>query len=239
MKRLCVPLAGLVLALGLLAAETPAKAQIRLSHGGGEYALAVVSFRDIPFRTVVRQRYDFSCGAAALATLLRYHYGRDVGEQDVFLNMLASGDRATIERAGFSLLDMKRYLETYGFEADGFRLTLDELSELQTPAIVVVEQVNFRHFVVVKGIRDDEVLVGDPALGLKTYTRAQFEEMWNGVAFMIRDPADRFNAADEWMPFAQAPLRDAIPSGTLAALTRELPPQYQITRTFAVDPYLR
>ncbi|RYF14189.1 MAG: peptidase C39, partial [Oxalobacteraceae bacterium] len=26
------------------------------------------------FETVVRQQYDFSCGSAALATLLRYHY---------------------------------------------------------------------------------------------------------------------------------------------------------------------
>jgi hypothetical protein len=83
------------------------------------------------------------------------------------------------------------------------------------------------------------VLVGDPALGLKTYGEAEFAAMWNGIAFMIRDSADRFNVADEWRPFATAPMDRALPTDSLAAMTRELPPLYQITTTFSLDPYLR
>ena len=70
-----------------VAAASPGQAQIVINNGGA-YALNVVSYRDIPFRTVVRQRYDFSCGSAALATLLRHHYGRDVTEADVFNQIL-------------------------------------------------------------------------------------------------------------------------------------------------------
>ena len=107
----------------------PAAAQVSFSQGGGTYSLQVVSYRDIPFRTVVRQEYDYSCGSAALATLLRYHYGRDVAEHEVFLSMYENGDRQAIERVGFSLLDMKRYLDSHGFQADGFRMTLAALEE--------------------------------------------------------------------------------------------------------------
>lgn len=212
---------------------------VRLSHGTAEYSLGIVSYRDIPFRTVVRQQYDYSCGSAALATLLRFHYGRDVGEADVFQAMHRAGDKEAIERVGFSLLDMKRYLEAHGYKADGFRMSIEALEEAAAPAIVVVEQRGYRHFVVVKGIANGRVLVGDPALGLKTYDFEEFGEMWNGVAFMVSDAADRFNRDEEWRPFAKASPETAIPSGSLASMTREMPPLYQITTTFSLDPYLR
>ncbi|MGH7027300.1 C39 family peptidase [Brevundimonas sp.] len=226
-------------ALLAMACGAPAAAQVTFSQGGGTYSLQVVSYRDIPFRTVVRQEYDYSCGSAALATLLRYSYGRDVAEREVFVSMYENGNREAIERVGFSLLDMKRYLETHGFQADGFRMSLSALEEAGAPAIVVVNQQGYRHFVVVKGMADDRVLIGDPALGLKAYGRAEFESMWNGIAFLIRDSADRFNTAEEWRPFAKAPMDRALPTGSLAELTRELPPLYQITTTFSLDPYLR
>lgn len=85
---------------GLWAA--PAGADILLSSGPAPSRISVVSYRDIPFRTVVRQRYDFSCGSAALATLLRYHYDREVGEEQIFRAMYAAGDQDTIRRVGFS-----------------------------------------------------------------------------------------------------------------------------------------
>src|SRR5208283_4171640 len=62
------------------------------------------------FRTTWHQQYDFSCGSAAVATLLSFHYGRPTNETTVFKAMFAAGDQARIQVQGFSLLDMKRYL---------------------------------------------------------------------------------------------------------------------------------
>src|SRR6185295_1721515 len=119
--------------LGLTA---PASAQARF-HGeaGGNYSVAVTSWRDIPFRTVVRQQYDYSCGSAAVATLLRYHYGWSLRETEVFRAMFDRGDQARIPQVGFSMLDMRGYLESRGYQADGLRFSLDRLGELQIPAI--------------------------------------------------------------------------------------------------------
>ena len=47
--------------------------------------------------------------------------------------MFVRGDQAKIKREGFSLLDMKRYLEAHGFEADGFEEPLDKLAEARHP----------------------------------------------------------------------------------------------------------
>lgn len=217
----------------------PAGADVLLSSGPAPARVSVVSYRDIPFRTVVRQRYDFSCGSAALATLLRYHYDREVGEEQIFRAMYAAGDQDVIRRVGFSLLDIKQFLEANGYQADGFRLTLDNLASMNRPAIVMIDTAGYKHFVVFKGNDADRVLIGDPALGLKIYSREQFISMWNGIAFVVREPADSFNEASEWTPWNRARPAQALPNHSLAELTRELPPLYQVTTRFPLDPYLR
>lgn len=234
---------GLGLPLAALCAAwlcaAPAGADVLLSSGPAPSRVGVVSYRDIPFRTVVRQRYDFSCGSAALATLLRYHYDRDVGEEQVFRAMYAAGDQELIRSVGFSLLDMKRFLEANGYQADGFRLSLADLAEMNKPAIVMIDIDGYKHFVVFKGDDEGRVLIGDPALGLKIYSRDQFTTMWNGVAFVVREPAERFNQAAEWTPWNRPRLGQALPNNSLAELTRELPPLYQVVTRFPLDPYLR
>lgn len=190
-------------------------AQVRThGEGGGHFTVNVMSWRDIPFRTVVRQQYDYSCGSAAVATLLRYHYGMSVGEAEVFQSMFDRGDQARIREVGFSMLDMRTYLESRGYGADGLRLSLDRLATLNTPAIALITHNNYRHFVVVKGVSATHVLVGDPTFGLQTYTRADFEAVWNGVVLAIRrtpegSAAPGYNRAEEWRPWAVAPLGDA------------------------------
>ncbi|MGD9981259.1 MAG: C39 family peptidase [Hyphomonadaceae bacterium] len=209
---------GVAIAVALCASvclADPSEAQVRThGEGGGSFTLSVVSWRDIPFRTVVRQQYDYSCGSAAVATLLRFHYGLRVNEGDVFQSMYERGDQARIREVGFSMLDMRSYLEGRGFRADGLRLSLARLAELEVPAIALITHNNYRHFVVVKGISRDRVLVGDPTFGLQTYSREDFQEVWNGVVLAIRAPPDgwpaaAYNRAEEWRPWSVAPLHEA------------------------------
>ena len=72
-----------------------------LSGIGGRYAVKVTSLKEARFKATTRQQYDFSCGSAALATLLTYHYGYPVTEQSVFEEMFVRGDQAKIQREGF------------------------------------------------------------------------------------------------------------------------------------------
>jgi len=230
---------GLAAACALALLASPAAAQVLLSNAPGPVRVAVVSYRDIPFRTVVRQQFDFSCGSAALATLLRHHYGRDVDEAAVFRAMYAAGDQGEIKRVGFSLLDMKTYLERAGYRADGYRVRLADLDRQGPPAIVMINTGGYRHFVVLKGIDGDRVLIGDPALGLKVYSRAEFAQVWSGVVFLIHQRPQTTNLASDWSPWAPAQPDRAMPPGSLAELTRELPPLYQVTTTFSLNEVLR
>jgi len=221
--------AALALGLATWGGASAVQAQAFFNTGLGVFNAPVTSLRDMPFRTVVRQQYDYSCGSAALATLLHHHYGRRVGEAEVFKAMYAVGDQAKIQKVGFSLLDMKRYLASVGLQADGYREDITMLARHKAPAIAVISIGNYRHFVVVKGVKAGKVLVGDPALGLKAYSLQDFSKMWNGVVFMIHPSKEgAFNRHEEWASLPTARL-DPLDDGSLAQLTRELPPIYQIT----------
>lgn len=154
------------------------------------------------FRTTVRQRYDFSCGAAALATLLIHHYGCDLTEEQVLTAMLREGDADKIRSEGFSMLDMKRYLDGNGYECAGYEVSLDRLGELGLPGIVLITIRGLNHFVVVKGVSPTDVLLGDPVLGIRAISRATFDEIWNGMVLVIRSFQETgrrsFNRGDEW-----------------------------------------
>lgn len=225
-------LGAAALAAATLLGPAGASAQVSLFETGDSYFIDVRSLRDIPFRTVVRQQYDYSCGSAALATLLSHHYGKPVSESAIFRTMYEVGDQEKIRKVGFSLLDMKRYLEAQGYQANGYRLTLTQLETSKAPAITVIQIGAYKHFVVIKGVRDGKVLIGDPALGLKTYTYDEFEKLWNGIVFVILEADGQqvaFNREDEWRPWTSAPLDGRFGERSMAAFDRQLRPIYQLT----------
>lgn len=175
----------------------------------GVFSTDVRSFQELKFNRTVRQALDFSCGAAALATLLTYHYDDPATEREVLEDMLAQGDRERILREGFSLADMQDYLGRRGYRAGGFQAPLETLARAGVPGIVLVNAKGFMHFVVVKGMSDHHVLVGDPALGARIMPRQEFERMWTGVMFVIIDHDSQgrrhFNNAEEWASWTVRP----------------------------------
>ena len=200
----------------------------------GNYNLRLTSYAEIPFRTVIHQQFDYSCGSAALATLLHFQYHKDTNEAEVFRAMYAVGDQDQIQRLGFSLLDMKKYLASIGYQADGFRIGLKDLQDAAIPAIALIQVGSYKHFVVIKGVVGDHVLVGDPALGLREYNAADFQKLWNGIAFLIHDqPANEpdpvFNSGAEWKRWADAhPLTAAAVVQPLTPFLRDLRVIYQV-----------
>lgn len=220
-----------MLAFALIGAASLVEADMVVVPGvsGGSFTVnKVTSLKEARYRSTIRQKYDFSCGSAALATLLAYHYQDSVTEQEVFKWMYDHGDQAKIRREGFSLLDMKNYLEANGYRADGFYVSLDKLAEVGVPAIVLVNIKGYRHFVVVKGVTDKRVLVGDPSAGTRIIPRDEFQKMWNGLVFIIRNKSilsqNNFNRMEEWRRVREkAPLGLALRDRDLASITMLLP----------------
>ncbi|WP_422345779.1 C39 family peptidase [Parasphingorhabdus sp.] len=218
-----------------------AQAEVRLAResSGGDYYVNVMTWWDIPFRSVIRQRYDFSCGSAAIATLLTYHYERPTSERTPFKAMWDLGDKEEIKKVGFSMLDMRNYLKSIGYRAEGFKLKPGQLIQVKRPVIVLLDIDGFKHFVVVKGQTKDQVLVGDSVLGINKYSYEDFHKYWNGIALAIVDgpitkrPA--YNLAGDWNPWSTAPTDQVSAMADIGNLTNHLPPLYQISPEFLLD----
>ncbi len=190
--------------------------------GVGNFNKPVISMREQKFTDLVEQKYDFSCGAAALTTVLRYAYDRDVSELDVLEGLAAVSDEDTVLEKGFSLLDLRNYINSLGMRGRGYEVGVNMLTRINIPAIVLINSQGYRHFVVFKRLIDDKVYLGDPALGNRILSKEEFVDSWNGSIFvvigkgfdrntMLRQPAEALTARQflhDMVPLTNAELLD-------------------------------
>ncbi len=152
---------------------------------GALYHAPVESMRESRFRHLVRQQTDYSCGAASLATILRYAYHLDADEDTVIEGMLALADPEVVKERGFSLLDIKRYVESLGMRGRGYRIDENRLRQLRVPSLALMDVNGFRHFVVLKQVRGEAVEVGDPILGNRVIPLPEFMAAWPSRAVFV------------------------------------------------------
>ena len=160
---------------------------------------------------VIVQRFDVSCGAAALATLLTYQHRHPVSEEMVARGMLRQTDPLRVKhRGGFSLLDLKRFATGQGFEADAYEEVDFEALQSMAPAIVPIDFYGYPHFVIYRGRVGDSVLLADPAFGNRVMPAEQFERMWQqNIAFVVQRPGSRLSAGR--LPMVESDLHMASP----------------------------
>lgn len=155
----------------------------------------MVDFRD---GNLIRQRYDFSCGAAALATILRYGLGDQVTEQQIVADLFAGLEGAEAikrETEGFSLYDLQQVALRRGYKAEGYMLEPQDLSKLNGPVIVFLETMGYKHFAVLKGVRGDRVYLADPSRGNIRMPAYRFLDSWlkdgKGIIFVVEPGNNR------------------------------------------------
>ena len=186
LRRLAISaLAGLA-ALGAAAGAQAADIQFAgVLPNGAMFTRSIESMAEGRFRNLVRQHTDYSCGAAALATILRYGYRLEADEATVIEGMMMVSEPEIVRERGFSLLDIKNYVESLGMRGRGYRVDEDRLRSLRVPAIVLMDVAGFRHFVVLKQVLGDSVEIGDPMLGNRSVPFDEFLESWPSRAVFV------------------------------------------------------
>jgi len=157
----------------------------------------VTSLLEMRQQHVIVQKFDLSCGAAALATLLRFQHGEQVTERDVATGLMRRSDYIDDpglirQRAGFSLLDLKRYAQSRGYDGLGFgNLDLDDALR-DAPLMVPVNLHGYNHFVIFRGRVNEHAVLADPAWGnrsmpIDAFLRAWIDfPQWGRIGFLIR-----------------------------------------------------
>lgn len=161
------------------------------------------SIKDLRDQGVVKQGYDYSCGAGALATLLTYGIDDPVSEEIVLrqiLEPLAKDQEQLRKKQGLSLADLQNVALARGHKAQGFRISPEYLPQLKGPVIVFIKPRGYEHFSVLKGVRADRAYLADPSLGNVRMPVYQFLDMWmdnsrKGIVFVV-EKSDGQWAAD-------------------------------------------
>jgi uncharacterized protein len=165
-----------VITCGLLASSL-------LQVGASAEVPPVKSLLEMRRHNVVVQEWDISCGAAALATLLEFRFGDPVAERDVAKALVrrpeyVADPMLVRARQGYSLLDLKRYVDSRGYRGVGYgQMSLEDVIE-RAPLIVPIDANGYKHFVIFRGVADARVLVADPAWGNRTMPIEKFKSMW-------------------------------------------------------------
>ena len=149
------------------------------------------TLKELRDQYVVKQQLDYSCGAAALATLMVYYYGENTSEKEILellntrFETMTEEERARKTRVGFSLLDLKVVAQQKGYRAAGFKLTIDQLPQLLAPVIVHVRPLGYYHFAVLRGVAGDRVYLADPGRGNLRMSIERFLDEWDGIVFVL------------------------------------------------------
>ena len=105
------------------------------------------SLKEIRGEGVVRQKWDMSCGAAALSTLLTYDFKDNTPESAIVVWILHRVSPVKVRKqGGFSLLDLKRFAQARGYKAEGYDgMTIEDLATEKTSVIVPIRLKGFDH----------------------------------------------------------------------------------------------
>jgi len=134
---------------------------------------------------ILRQTEAAECGLACLAMIASYH-----GHQ-IDLNTLRR--RYPISLKGATLRALVQVANHLNLACRPLRFELRHLRQLRLPAIV---HWDMNHFVVLKSVTNQEILVHDPALGAKSYPVVEASKHLTGIALEL-SPTETFSFKDE------------------------------------------
>lgn len=130
-------------------------------------------------RAFVPQQESSDCGPSCLLSLIRFYGG------DSSLLNLRKLCGTSLE--GTSLLGLSHAAQMMGFDSQGVQVeSLADLKGQPLPCVMVIKNdQGYDHFVLLNEIRDNTVLISDPAFGIKTMTIDELEKIWGHLCLML------------------------------------------------------
>lgn len=127
----------------------------------------------------ILQNDETDCGPACLAAIFR-KYGLKVSIAQI-------RDIAGTDRQGTSAYGLVKAIEYYGFNNKVIETNEDILSKpLPLPAIahVIIDEI-LLHYIVITKIKNDTIIVSDPAKGVLKYKKEDFLKIWTRILIFV------------------------------------------------------
>ncbi|WED42957.1 peptidase domain-containing ABC transporter [Legionella cardiaca] len=147
---------------------------------------ASLQFKKSTKLPIILQDEMGECGHACVAMISNFW-----GHQ---LDLRAIRQISKPSQRGTTLLTLKEILENLGFTTRAIRSSLEELSQVKTPAII---HWNMNHFVVLKKVGRNSITIHDPAVGLKHCKIEEVSKSFTGIVLEVERNADFTKIKDQ------------------------------------------
>lgn len=127
--------------------------------------------RRVPF---IQQMQQTECGLCCMLMISGYYKS--------YVSLYELRERLGSGRDGTSLFHLKKLGEQLGFEANCYKLTREELTQVYLPAILFWDN---KHYVVLEKITGKHVIIVDPAIGRRKLTPEAFEKSYSGYVMTL------------------------------------------------------
>lgn len=135
----------------------------------------------------IKQHDAMDCGAAAMASVCAFY--------KLQIPIARVRQYANTDKKGTSLFGLVEASKRLGFTAKGVKANIENLSDIEYPAIAhILSQGKFPHYVVIYKVTPKYVQFMDPEYGeMKKFTLENFEKEWTGYMVLLQ-PDEKFKA---------------------------------------------
>ncbi|MCF3624139.1 cysteine peptidase family C39 domain-containing protein [Planktothrix agardhii 1801] len=164
----------------------------------------ITPYRTLRYQGVIGQTNYYTCGPAAVATLLTHYYGQPTGEAEILdlSEKAMEGSGKSPEERGVTALALRQALADKGIQARGMRLTLTSLADYfrkgGLPVVLHVTKPQM-HYVLAVGLVGDWVILADPSWGRRIQPLGALvnEQGFSGVTLVPLPPENLISTAKE------------------------------------------
>lgn len=187
------------------------------------------SWTEMKTENIVMQTYDYSCGAATLATILTYYWNDPTGELDVLIDLENKLTVAELEdrvENGLAITDLKNLAQFRGYRSQiGTLDSIEKLANVKVPVIVAITQKEQNHFVVVRGVIGNYVYLADPLRGNMRMATHEFSDAWvkNALLVVLHPEKNLSTSSRMTIPLREIDPQRAVRPHLQRQLFRELP----------------
>jgi ATP-binding cassette, subfamily B, bacterial CvaB/MchF/RaxB len=168
---------------------------VELAEFKSSTAESLLQFKASSKLPVVLQSENAECGLACLAMIAGFH--------GFLIDLTGLRKAHPISQQGMDLAQLAEVAGRMSLASRAIRIEMDELDQLNLPCII---HWNINHFIVIKSIHKNYVIVHDPAHGKRKISRIQFAKQFTGVVlelfptkdFEKKDKTKRLKISDLW-----------------------------------------
>jgi uncharacterized protein len=170
----------------------------------------IVSYRMLKYQQTTGQTSVYSCGAAAISTLLTYFYDVPTSESEILEIskevMQKNGKRP--EDSGISALALKQSLAVKGINAEVRESSLEQIRlyfQKGGLPLVLHTTIPQQHYIVAIGIVEDWLIIADPSSGRKLIPveMLKHEKGFSGMVIMPKPSYEFAQTARQRQQFSK------------------------------------